>query len=407
MIIKQKHIILQLLLVFIFSSFKTINNEEPVKVTLLTPVKQSSADVPLVLQFTSTINDIALYCTNSYSTTILNPEINDNTFSFTIPQHMSYKRGALTWKIIHDDKTLLTDDIYIIPANQKVIMESYAGPPSIVAGGVDYFMLTVCPADQFDNPLLDDTKVTINHQFESRIVTSDEEIKNLTTWKTIFSYEKSGRFLVNSECKGTPSKEITTEVYPNNAVDFNITATRFHDFADGNQIASFKTSIIRDQFRNIVCDGTHVIFVIKNSDGTYLTTYGNTINGIATGKMLHPEKEETWKTFAYVDGMAESDTITTKFKKLFDDFTTEFSSNNRKIRIGPIKSFMNQLIPDGFYTKLNIVRNDSIIDIKEVPTRKGYANFYLHPDYYRNDIYDFVLKAGGVTKKFNQKELKN
>ncbi|WP_299682878.1 hypothetical protein [uncultured Tenacibaculum sp.] len=401
---KKIHIIIQIIFVFGFSSFKISNIEEN-KITGIRTISESKAGSSIDLVFSSSKKNIKLFCTNSYSTAVLEPIEENNELHFIIPEHITNKKGLIQWKVIHNNKALLSGKITVRPSDKKIIMESYAGPPSIVAGGVDYFMLTVCPADEFDNPLPEETDVIINHQFQSRIVSSTEKIKRLVAWKTIFSYDKSGRFLVNSECKGVPSKEITTEVYPNNAVDFKISASRFHDYADGNQIASFKTSIIKDAYGNIVSDGTHVIFITRNSKGKLLTTYGNTIAGIATGKMLHPDQEESWKTHAYIDGIAESDTLNISFKQLFKDFSINFSETNRKIKIGPIKSFMDQLIPDGFITQLRISKNDSLIDTKEIPTRKGYAKFYLHPDFYINDTYKLEVKTGGVKKSFI-KELK-
>ncbi|WP_442265910.1 hypothetical protein ACSIGC_16690 [Tenacibaculum sp. ZS6-P6] len=405
MIFKKLHIIIKIVLVFFFSSFKTIKNEENNKINIKTLINETRAGYPINLIFSSSSKSFKLFCTNSYSTVVLNPIIEENELHFKIPEHISNKRGIIQWKVFNKNKTILSGSINVTPSNKKTIMESYAGPPSIVAGGVDYFMLTVSPTDEFDNPLLDDTDVIINHQFESRIISSTEKIKRLVAWKRVFSYKKSGRFLVNSECNKVPSKEITVEVYPNNAVNFTISSSRFHDFADGNQITSFKTSIIKDEYDNIVSDGTHVTFITRNSEGDILTSYGNTISGIATAKMLHPNHQESWKTHAYIDGIAESDTLNIKFKKLFNDFNINFSKTNREIKIGPIKSFMNQLIPDGFLTQLKIIKNDSLIEIKEIPTRKGYAKFHLHPDFYVNGFYRLDVKTGGITKSFI-KELK-
>lgn len=403
---RKLHIVFQFLIVFLFVSFRTPITNTIIHVETIQTVQENIAGNPVNLIFSSNDSGIQLFCTSSYATVILDPVVENNQYHFKLPEHIYNKRGLINWKIIKGAEEIISGKINITSSSQKTIMESYAGPPSIIAGGVDYFMFTICPTDQFDNPLPDDTDVLINHQFNSRIVSTVEKIKNLTTWKTIFSYDQSGRFLINSECNKVSSKEFTVEVYPNNAADFSISSKRFHDFADGNQIASFKTSIIKDAYGNVVSDGTHVIFVTRNSEGKLLTTYGNTIDGIAVGKMLHPDKEESWKTHAYIDGIAESDTLNINFRKLFNNFDVRFSNSNREIIIGPIKSFMNQLIPDGFVTQLKIIKNDSLIEIKEMPTRKGFAKFYLDPDFYRNDIYNLDVKTGGITKNFT-KELNN
>ncbi len=396
-------------LVFILPSLKsTENKEDKLSATLKNEIQQSIAGTPVTLQFSSEKDGVLLYCTNSYSSVIITPATKENKiYDFNIPEHLYNKRGLIIWKLIHQSKELLTGNINIISSSRKTVLESYAGPSGIVAGGTDYFMLTVCPTDNLDNPLPDGTLITINHQFKNNIVTNKEFIKNLIAWKTIFSNQETGRFLVNSECNKVSSKEITTEVYPGNATNFSISVSKSHDFADGNQIATFKTSTIKDQYGNIVSDGTHVIFIIKNSKNTFLTTSGNTIHGIATAKMLHPYQKESWKVYAYINGIAESNIIITNFEQLFEDFNVNFSWNNRVITVGPLKSFMNQLIPDGFVVRLKIIQHDSLAEIKESVTGKGVATFKLDSDFYKNGYYNFIIETGGIVKKYNQKELKN
>ena len=55
--------------------------------------------------------------------------------------------------------------------------------------------------------------------------------------------------------------------------------------------------------------------------------------------------------------MAESNTLGIKYKKVVENFEVVFMKNNRKLRIGPVKSFMNQIIPDGLQIKLSIYKN--------------------------------------------------
>jgi hypothetical protein len=88
-----------------------------------------------------------------------------------------------------------------------------------------------------------------------------------------------------------------------------------------------------------------------------------------------------------------------------DDFTIVFSENNRNITIGPLKSFMNQMIPDGLQVKL-IVRKDKKI-IKEYlkESREGFVNFELNPNIFGNGNYDFEIKTAGITKTFQAKKL--
>jgi hypothetical protein len=80
----------------------------------------------------------------------------------------------------------------------------------------------------------------------------------------------------------TTSKEVETGYIKYIATDFLIFYSRNHDYADGNQITSFTTSIVKDAYDNTVSDGTMVIFHITYQKTICFKTFGSTINGIAT-----------------------------------------------------------------------------------------------------------------------------
>ncbi len=404
--IKHVHIVfLYLLLISVTNNKQIANTSSDVKI--IQPISESIAGNPITLEFSSNNSSLLLYCSNSYSTTVLEPEVNSNRITFNIPPHFYKKRGTLNWKIIENGNTFLEDTILVLPAEKNHRIESYFGPPSIIAGGRDYAMLVSIPTDINDNPLIEGTEVSINFQFLNSIEKNVEETDHLMAWKNLFSPDKSGRVLVNSASKGISSKEITAEIFPDNAVDFTINSERSHRYADANQITTFYTSIIRDQFENIVSDGTHVDFFIQCNNNSYLKTSGNTINGIAKAKMIHPDQEETWTVKAYIHGISESNTIQLSFVQLFNDFNVEFSDNNRLISIGVLKSFMDQLIPDGFPVELSIFKNDTLIDTKKELSRKGMLSFKLKKDFYPNGEYKLVLKTGGNQKVFENIHLKD
>ncbi len=404
---KKTHIVLLLIVLLFFYNVNSLGIRKENKTIIKNKIQKSIAGSLIVLEFISEEKNLQLYCSNSYATTILEGEYFSNTVSFKIPKHICEKRGVLDWKLIAEKRILLEDKIVIIPSEEETIIESYSGPPSIIAGGIDFSMLVVIPTDTYDNPVKNNTEISINHQFLNNIKKNTVFTDYLIGWKNIFSYDKSGRILINSVCNGVSSKEITTEVFPSNAIDFKIYASRIHKYADGNQITTFSTSIIKDEYGNIVSDGTHVYFIIEKPNNTFLKTSGNTVNGIATAKMIHPNVKEEWSIYSYVTGIAESDRINIKFTKLFNEFKVNFSKNNRMISIGPLKSFMNQLVPDGFITKLVLKKGDSIIDVKKELTIDGLTNFKLRKDFYENGTYSLILETGGNRQFFKQLTLQD
>lgn len=345
--------------------------------------------------------DVYLYCSNSYGTVILNPVTTKSELSFLIPHSVSKKSGVLNWQLI-SDKTEVTGQVTIKPKPTIKTIESYLGPPSIEAGGTDYTMLVVIPTDDLDNPLIDNTKVAIKHQFLANHNDSDVFTEHGFGYKNIYSETKSGRILISSESLDLNSKEYDVNVVPAIPTNFEINAERIHDYADGNQITTFKTSVIKDRYGNIVSDGTYVTFFITNKEGYKSKTSGTTINGIATAKMLQPDHEERWSIKAYVEGMANSEIIALDFKQAVTEFNVAFSKDNRNITIGPIQSFMNQRVPDGLRVQLSIYKNGKLEDQSIENSLNGIAKFHLNNDRFPKGIYKLELTVAGITKTFTE-----
>lgn len=397
--------------IFFFSCFlffgnlinAQINPKNSIK--LITSKTEFFADETIVLEFATPSKTIMqLYCSNSYGSILLTSELENKKLSFTIPSHFSSKRGVINWKLINN-KNSLSGSIKIIPSTTPISLETYIGPPSIVAGGTDYTMFIVIPTDKLDNPLPQNTEVTIQQQFLSEEKKENIFTNNLIAYKNIYSPLKSGKTLLSSASLNLNSKEYTVKIMPSIGNNFKIFADRNHSYADGNQITTFFTSVIKDDNNNVISDGSFVDFYIKNKKGDVLKTSGKTINGVAFAKILHPEFKDDWSVKAYIVGIAESEEIKLSFKQVIKDFTVNFSKNNRKIKVGPLQSFMNQMIPDGLKVTLSILKNGKFVDSIIKKSIDGFVNFELDPNIYPKEKYDIIISSAGINKSFNNKEL--
>lgn len=346
-----------------------------------------------------------LYVSNSYGTTILEPKRFQEFLNYKIPKNISNKRGQLNWALVLHKKKLLTGKIAIVSDTIVEKVETYVGPPSIEAGGRDFSMSVMIPTDTLDNPIMDGSKVTFKKQFLSREDSTKIKIENLYCYREIYSPKKTGRFLISSVCYNKQSTEHTLNVWASLPTNFIISAHNNHMYADGNQISTITTSIIKDAYGNIVSDGTAVDLVIKDKTGNILSANGNTIHGVAIAKLVHPDHAQTWNIKAYVYGMAESKPIILKFKQAIKDYEVEFSEHNREITVGPLKSFMHQMIPDGLRIELDIKKEDRSHKYMVHTSKNGYATFYLDPQNYKNETYDFKIEAAGITKIFKNKRV--
>ena len=325
-----KHTYLFLLGLILLSSFAVIQQNETInKIELLTTQTDFEVGTNIVLKFSiSEVEQPLLYCSNSYGSTVISSTLKNNTLEYFIPENITKKIGVVNWKLLTKNESI-SGQFNINPKSEVATLETYIGPPSIEAGGTDYTMLVVIPTDSLDNPVPTNTLVKAKHQFLASEETNDIFTKNLISCRNMYSKKESGRMLVSSESLGINSKEFTINVMPAIPTDFKISATRPHEYADGNQITTFTTSILKDEQNNVISDGTFVTFFITNSEGNILKTTGTTIDGVATSKIIHPDYADSWKIKAYVDGMAESDNISLNYKQVIEDFDVAFSDQNR------------------------------------------------------------------------------
>ncbi|WP_055434831.1 hypothetical protein [Lacinutrix algicola] len=390
----------------LLSSFAIVQHNDATNPSkLVTTQTDYNVGKPIVLKFTvSDDQKPLLYCSNSYGSTLVSAIAEDGTLQYIIPENITKKIGVVNWALLDKNKSA-TGQFNINPKAEVATMETYIGPPSIEAGGTDYTMLVVIPTDSLDNPVPTNTKVNARFQFLASEENDDIFTNNLISWRNINSKRESGRMLVSSESLGINSKEFTINVWAAIPTDFKISAKRPHNYADGNQVTTFNTSVIKDKQDNVVSDGTFVTFFITNDHGNILKTTGTTIEGVAHSKIIHPDFKDNWSIKAYVDGMAESDTIILSYQSVIEDFDVAFANKNRKILVGPLQSFMEQMIPDGLHVKLLIYKDNTLIDTIIKTSFNGYVTFNLKPAVYQNDTYSFSVETAGINKTFNNKKL--
>ncbi len=372
---------------------------------LLNQKKEYSAGTKISLTFqNNSEGSFQLFCSNSYGSTVIYGVKDKNKLLFKIPEFISNKIGVVNWKILGITNNI-SGQFNISAVQEPNSLETYIGPPTIEAGGTDYAMLVVIPTDKLDNPIQNDSKVDVKQLFLKSKKTQSITTKNLIAHLNIFSPLKTGRIVVSTESYNLNSKEYDVNILPAIGNDFKIFQKRNHEYADGNQITTFFTSIIRDKNNNIVSDGTFVDFFISNNEGNILKTAGTTINGIAKASIIHPDCESTWKIKAYINGISESDSIVITYKKVIKNIPITFSKDNRTIIIGPLQSFMEQMIPDGLQVKLSIL-NNGIQETEIIEQSKdGFTTFKLNSNIYKTGNYDIEITTACTTKTYKSIKL--
>ncbi|TRZ44537.1 hypothetical protein D3A96_07945 [Robertkochia marina] len=365
--------------------------------------EEINAGDDLKLVFENIEADSRLMVSSAYAKTILSPVLEGGKYVFEFPHFISHKAGMLSWRLFNSSADQF-GEVYISPGEKPEYIENYLGPRSIQAGGTDYSMLVSIPTDSFDNPLMDGVKVEISEFFNDVLKKEELVMNHMLVWKRVISKRQTGSIFIASSVDSVHSKEMISEVYPSLPTDFNIEIQRVHTYADGNQVTEIKTSTIRDAFENIVSDGTSVEFLIADSDNNLRKTYGNTIDGVARAQLLHPEKPDSWVISARIPGMALSNKVEITYDPVIKDFEVRADPDHKKIRVGPLTSFLGQFVPDGTEVLLEVGDNDGSLYYKyRLPSKAGMVTFKIPEDLSLSDSYIFTIKSLGVTKIFSLK----
>lgn len=344
---------------------------------------------------------ITVMYASSYGSIIVKETVQAGKLVYDTPDFITQKIGDYAIQLLYGEKSILQDSLRVITKEENIsFIESYFGPRIILAGGVDFSMLTVVPVDAFDNPMPDNTPITVNENFKEMQKTHLQETFDLVSFKRFYSYNETGKITVSmNSSNGITTKEKTSDIYPYTPKDFTLTQSKEHNFADGNEVVTLQTSIITDIFGNTVQNGTMVHYQIKTSSGKQLAAYAKTVKGIATTKIQHPYSEESWQIQAFIPGLAQSDILQIDFEQIVAEFPVEFLNHGRKIKVGPIKSYMGQLVPNGTNVKL-IIKGEGKLEEINQSTVDGETYFILRDFYYPPGDYELQIETLGVQEHY-------
>jgi len=333
-----------------------------------------------------TIHTIRLVISGTYGSIVLIPKIKNGQPIFSIPPTFTKYAGSIAFYLIQHEKVLQDGVFNLLPKTTEIgLIENYLGPRSIVANDRDHTMLVSIPTDIYDNLLPDSMNIEIKTQFKNTITISTKELTSGFAWKRIPAPLVTGRISTGSTLGDVSSKELVADIFPDVAQDFSISVNSNHSYADGNEIISLQTTQIKDKRGNIMTDGTLVSFMMTDETGAYWQTNTTTVNGFAFAKTLHPQTPTTWKISATISGIASSQEINQTFVSILDTIPV-MTLQNRQVLVGPLTSYLGQLVQDGIivsfqidgatYTKLTTNGKVSF-DVKQEDHPKGNYNVII------------------------------
>ncbi len=347
------------------------------------------------LPTTSSENGV-LFIHGSYGTTLIEASIKNEEVIYIIPKTYTRRAGYLDWKHIQNGEILDRGSLYISSDTTHLgTIENYVGPRSINANLRDYSMMVSIPTDHLDNMIPDSTKVFLKTQFRDRIQNTKKLITHNIAWQRIPAPLMTGRISTGATLGTIASKERVIDIFPDIATDYTMDVTRTHSFADGNELMTFGTSQIKDQNDNIITDGTLVTFHIRDSNNRYWETTGISRNGYAFAKALHPQIPSTWTIKSSIEGIAQSEEFTITFLSVLQEIPTTLSEDGREITIGPLTSYLGQIIQDGIDVKLYIEESqEPITQLSE----NGIVSFSFPKEQFPEGPLQLGIETLGLTK---------
>lgn len=355
-------------------------------------VTNNGIRVPFTTYDKKTYSLLDVVISGTYGTTVLKTQLKDEQLSVYIPKEITQHAGMIEWELMAQQKTLQKGTFQLLPNLKKLhAIENYAGPRSIIANDRDYTMLVSIPVDHLDNLLPDQTPLKVSYQFKGTISNSNKQIESGFAWQRIPAPQSTGRLITGSTMESISSKELVIDVFPDIPVAFNITKDSNHNYADGNELITLKTDQIKDPYGNVLTDGTLVTFYIHDDLGNTWNTTASTVNGYAFAKALHPQSPSTWTVKGVITGMVESPELDIKFQSIIDQIPVSIDQNNT-ITIGPLTSYLGQIIPDGIPVTLKF--KDQEITVR---TKNGMARHIFDQQFNESGNYEVMITTLGTS----------
>ncbi len=371
----------------------TVSKQVSVEAVANTQVTNLGLKIPLTTGLESLPQHTYLSVSTSLGATLLTPVGSKKDYYFYLPPDFSKRAGLVNYCLIVDGNTIEKNSFVLEPElSQLGSVETYAGPRSIMANTRDFTMLVSIPTDPYDNLLTDGIPITLLSQFKDKVVQTKKELELGFAWVRVPAPLETGRISTASTINNIASEELAIDVFSDLAQDFSIDVSRNHTYADGNQICTFSTSQIKDQYNNVIPDGTVVDFFVKDDLGRHWKLSATTVNGYAFAKALHPEIPSIWKVQATMLGIAKSQQTVVTFDAILDRLPVTLEDN--KVVVGPLHSYMGQLVEDGL--RVDLIFGDQI---ETALTRNGRVIFELDTPAKRDQSHQMEVRALGLKQR--------
>lgn len=236
---------------------------------------------------------VTLLLIDSYGPHLHRSALAGRAVSFVLSGEQTQYAGAVTLVAQAGDAQARAP-LTILPGPPADPVTPLVGPRSVPVGGTHWTMLAAVPFDSYGNPVADGTQLAfrILHPDE-RLETKRAAVQNLVAWSSVYSSNVAGRSRVSVVAGDAHGPDVTFLEVPGWPTGVDISASPRDVPADGHQLVTLRTGVIRDTYGNPMEDGTLVTFVVRTPAGDLRFIPAYTIAGAAQAELQAPAEPGT------------------------------------------------------------------------------------------------------------------
>ncbi len=383
--------------------------EEVQKITIPMAVDQTQAVAGQPLRVELGPAEIAdgteftLMMTHTFGVRFYDVSFHNSSATILIPGRDTIRSGYTTFTLVDNDYTGEADTIIIADAPIEPIVP-LVGPDTIVANGQEWAIAAVLPYDQFLNPVNPGTEVSVRVRHPADVSReSTMQVENLVAWQRVYSATKVGRTTVTMNVENRYGPEGQFWQIPDWPQPFTLQVHPELLVADGRQLVTLSTSELRDQYDNVIPDGTAVQFnVVDTATREERRLSAFTVNGWAEVILQSPSAPQTLAVTATVYSVQSEPMLVAFAPQVQQNYPIEIqyaTDDAFGFSVGPILGEMQQFVPDGSLATLLITQDGEIFTDMQAQVAEGYAHFEVRRDTLGIGRHQAQVAVGGVTQE--------
>ncbi len=295
-----------------------------------------------------------------FSSKVLKSNPNEDQLIFEIPINLRRQSGQVEIILFKEGSPLFEQEFYISSETGEGTIDTYTGPKTVHLDSLQQALVICVPKDKYQNPIDDGQKLTYKSiHGDSDIKKRIKKIDNLVAFLEIEPPTEKGKLMVGAQIDEAHCEEQEIEIEAGYADSIKLNLIEYFPYADERQQTVISTDIIRDNYGNIIADGTKVDFDMEiGSIRNLFQSY--TVNGIATVAIQNPSSSGTLIINASIYPSSKCDTLKIEYDSAILDFDIRRRRNT--LIAGPVSSRLGQQYTNATTAYFSFNQGQNIIE---------------------------------------------